>query len=310
MITRGQSFTVEADRTQLPGAFELINEFALSGGKQFRPRLLLRVAECMGVDAAVAEPFAKAAERVHGATLLHDDVIDESTQRRGKPTLNAAGQNRRAILSGDLLLAQALKEVGRTGHLSAICSLFDVLVDLTEGELLQLEARNNTRVDERHLLEVARKKTGSLIGWCFGVPAQILGAESLTVVLRSVGVSIGIVFQMLDDVVDFDLLSGKPFAQDLQEGLLNFVMLEVLRIDPRLRSRVFDPVWVDQFKRQHPPALSEGIRRTLAKAEVELAVARASLQRATTGQPGLEPLQFDIIQSFSNRIKDCYRRYL
>jgi geranylgeranyl pyrophosphate synthase len=274
----------DSPSTHVPGALELLNSNALRGGKRFRPLLLTMVSEALGVPRNVAAPYAVAAERIHNATLLHDDVIDESNSRRGKPTLNANGKNRQAVLGGDLLLAEALRDLGKTENHLALQSLFDVLVELSEGEWLQLEARNQLEITERHLIEVAAKKTGSLISWCCATPALLIEGPTPNLpahaTLRRMGQHLGIAFQMLDDCMDFDRRSGKPFAQDLREGQINFVIFELLLDQPKWRNGIFSERTITELSNGTTFPLASALDRTLSKAGLEIASARAHLERA------------------------------
>jgi geranylgeranyl pyrophosphate synthase len=280
--------------SDLPGGLDLLNEFALSGGKKFRPRLVTRLAECLGLSLEQVTPFAIASERIHCATLLHDDVIDESSVRRGKATLNAQGENRKAVLGGDLLLAETLRDLSTTGDAVALRELFLVLVELAEGEWLQLEARNRADVEWRHLREVAKKKTGSLIGWCCWVPAHLAHLET-SENFKKMGIALGVAFQMLDDCIDFDSTSGKPFANDILEGQVNFVIQNLLSHDPSWREDLFSQKSIDRLRGPESAALASSIEFVLNQAEVELAVARDYLARSQISPQRIEELEREII---------------
>jgi octaprenyl-diphosphate synthase len=299
--------------TDVPGGVRVLNEFALEGGKKFRPQLMLTAAETLGIDEKKIESYAVAVERIHNATLLHDDVIDESPKRRGRATINAKGENKKAILCGDLLLARTLQTLGEEAEPIVMKDLFDVLVDLMEGELLQLEARNRMEVGERHLLEVARKKTGSLMGWSCRVPARLLEAShsdsarsnQLSDRFNQLGVHLGIAFQMADDCLDFSSASGKPFAQDLNEGQVNFVVQALLEAHPEFKTEV-------EGKMAHPERelssgfLSEipGALRCIARrAEIELAAAESLLLSSGLKTKECEPLIEKIIRPFADQLK-------
>jgi geranylgeranyl pyrophosphate synthase len=159
--------------------------------------------------------------------------------RRHRPTLNSRASNSRAVLAGDFLLAQALKELcanpsnGPTRTL--ISGLSQVLEDMVSGEWLQLEARGVVEVSAHHLDEVARKKTASLLAWCCSVgPVLAELSDSLVLRLRELGIHLGIAFQQVDDVLDFQVGGEKPFAQDIREGLVNRVGFELIRANPSL----------------------------------------------------------------------------
>ena len=283
--TASLRYELDSEELSLPGGIALLNG-QLTDGKRFRPQLLMRVADCLGVAAPLAAPYAIAVERIHNATLLHDDVVDEAQVRRNKPTLNASGENRKAILAGDLLLARALRDLGASANRGALEELFEVLVELTEGEWLQLESRYRLEVGERHLYEVARKKTASLIRWCCSVPGHLLGSlpKGSTASLGVFGTHLGIAFQLMDDCLDFDPASGKPFAQDLAEGQVNFVTQNLLRQSPEWRAEIEARLGRPNSG-AFPAGLSVSLRRALLsvrrQAELEIETARASLAQSS-----------------------------
>jgi len=290
----------------LPGCVDLLNDFALSGGKQLRPTLVLTISGALGVSHDEALPYAIAAERVHGASLLHDDVIDESTVRRGRSTFNASGKNRQAVLAGDLLLAEALRGLSKTRNYLALENLIDVLATLSEGELLQNEARNQIEVSERHLFEVATKKTGSLIAWCCATPLLIKELPAMDSIkytaLKRLGLHVGTAFQLIDDCIDFDSSSGKPFAQDLREGLINFVTCYLLEQTPQLKQTLFSEEAVSHIQKSLAPALNISIKRTLDKAKIEVSSASAYLERAGFDSIFNKTIHDKVLQPFYDRI--------
>jgi geranylgeranyl pyrophosphate synthase len=300
--------------TDVPGGLALLNVFALSGGKQFRPQLLLLVSDALKVPRHVAAPYAVAAERIHNATLLHDDVIDESTRRRGKPTLNALGQNQHAVLGGDLLLAEALRDLGKTENLLALQTIFEVLVELSEGEWLQLEARYHVDVTERHLYEVAAKKTGSLIAWCCATPSLLVQSATADMVaapgLKQMGRHLGIAFQLVDDCLDFDSKSGKPFAQDLREGQVNFVTLDLMEHDSQWKPEFFSAGTIAQLSEHPERTLLPSINRTLAKAEREIASAEAHLIHACLSPDVTDEIHNRVLEPFLKQVRGYKERYL
>jgi octaprenyl-diphosphate synthase len=213
----------------------LLSKTVLFRGKKFRPTLCFLMGQLLGRPMEELEPYARAAEFVHAATLAHDDVIDDSLMRRSRPTLNARTTNGRAVLAGDLLLARVMAELSSLGQIEIIADLAKTVEDLVTGEWLQLEARGIVPVNRLHLETVARKKTASLMGWCCATPMRLsklnqagLKQNELVDSARHFGESLGTAFQMIDDVIDYDGSGQKPFAQDLREGLVNFVTLEMI----------------------------------------------------------------------------------
>jgi geranylgeranyl pyrophosphate synthase len=268
--------------SDLPGALRLIENVALRSGKRIRPVLMLLVGQILGVPSDRAKPFAVAAEKIHNATLLHDDVMDEAKVRRGRPTMNANGENRRAIIAGDILLTRTLSQLVQADSPQAFVDLLRVLVELTEGEWLQLEARGIIEVDERHLREVARKKTASLISWCTSTPGYLAGYdEGLVSSLRKFGEHLGVAFQMVDDCLDFDTGSGKPYCHDLEEGQVNFVIQRLLSNNPDhlafVKSALYQPTSPLEIPNSTRADLQKALKDVQGKAAAEIAAAKHEL---------------------------------
>lgn len=223
----------------VPEIDTLLSKTVLFRGKKFRPTLCFLMGQLFRLPTAVTRSYARAAEFVHAATLAHDDVIDESPVRRNRPTLNARASNSRAVLAGDLLLARVMAELSELGEIEIIRDLSYTVEELVHGEWLQLEARKVAYVSRSHLETVARKKTASLMVWCCGTPARLARADgSVLEACRRFGEALGIAFQMIDDIIDYDSSGEKPFAQDLREGLVNFVTLEMLENNPSLKEPI------------------------------------------------------------------------
>lgn len=221
----------------LPGTQSMTESVLLRSGKKLRPKLSIQMGEALGVSASLITPYARIAELVHSATLAHDDVIDQATERRNAATLNFKLTQARAVLSGDLLLARAMVELSELGSLTLVKRMAQVLEDLVSGEWLQLENRGNLDVEIKVLDEIAKLKTASLLGWCTELPMQLKNgdAEQLRYA-RQFGEHLGLAFQYGDDCLDFSSESGKDFAKDLKEGLLNQVTFLLLQKEPKLKA--------------------------------------------------------------------------
>jgi geranylgeranyl pyrophosphate synthase len=206
------------------------------------------------------------------------------------------------VLSGDLLLAQTLRDFGATEDLSALRELFAVLVELAEGEWLQLEARYRAPIEVRHLYEVAQKKTGSLIGWCCWAPAH-LAATPHALAFRRMGVQLGIAFQIIDDCVDFDVTSGKPFANDLREGQINFVTQDFLVHHPDKISDIFSPEALALIRGSDLSLLTPSLGRTLNKAQIEIETARNLLRQTKLPLSITHTIEGKIIEPFLAQLK-------
>lgn len=279
---------------RVPEIEERLNATVLAGGKRLRPLLLVLFGQLHGVPESRLAPYARAAELVHAASLAHDDVVDEAELRRDRPTLNAVTSNARAVLAGDLLLSRVVDEVAALGEIGIIRDLAAVIRSLSEAEWLQLEARGLLDPGEAHLVRVARGKTGALMGWCGAVPARLAGASPEGIeAAREFGERLGLAFQRMDDAIDFRATGGKPFAQDLREGLVNFVVQALLEREPGRRPHVaallgrdFSP---EEWSRSPgiDVSLAAAVAAVEADARRDLELGLLRLQEA--GTPG-EPL--------------------
>lgn len=237
----------------IPEIPELLNQTVLFGGKRLRPALCFMVGELLGVPAKKMSAFARAAEFTHSASLAHDDVLDNAQIRRNHQTLFAKTSTARAVLAGDLLLARVMVELSNEGNIHVIRDLALVVEDLVNGEWLQLQARGKSDIDTSHLLEVAKRKTASLMGWCCRVAARVAPSsdEKLLEASTRFGIALGIAFQMVDDVIDFESSSEKEYAKDFREGLMNFVTAEINELYPELRQEM--RAQLGQGERTHFP---------------------------------------------------------
>lgn len=225
-------FSAETSVSGLPAELSALFE---NSGKRFRPALCFLFGQVFGLGVEELTPFAQAVEMTHTASLVHDDVIDEANERRKTPTLNHRYGNTSAVLGGDFLLAKVIGDLTSTGKLELIIDLTNAIKDLADGEWLQHKLKVQFKAQLSELETVARKKTGSLMVWSCTTPAKLAGMDAATIELcRELGDDIGVFFQMLDDVNDFNPSSGKPFAQDLKVGQLNFVTAHLVAQSPEM----------------------------------------------------------------------------
>jgi octaprenyl-diphosphate synthase len=195
-----------------------------AGGKRLRPAFVMLAARAVGLPFSKerASRLGACMEMIHMATLVHDDVIDHSPTRRGRPTAAAEYGNTAAILGGDVLLAKAMALLSKDGDLSIIGVVADAVVDMAEGEVRELEVRGNFDLSADEHLDVLNRKTASFIEACCVVGARLAGAsEDVTEALRLYGHHIGLAFQIVDDLLDYqgdESKVGKPLAGDFREG--------------------------------------------------------------------------------------------
>ncbi len=261
----------------------LLSKTVLFRGKKFRPTLCFLMSQMLQVPLETMHPYARAAEFVHAATLAHDDVIDESQTRRNRPTLNARVSNARAVLAGDLLLARVMAELSSLGEVAIIHDLAMTVEELVHGEWLQLEARKIATVNRQHLETVAKKKTASLMVWSCVAPARIARLDfKILDAARRFGEALGVAFQMIDDIIDYDPTSEKPFAQDIREGLVNFVTLEMLENNPGLLEPIQALLGEETSPSEwpwQPYELLSACDRVRARAQAKLEVADQTLSQ-------------------------------
>ena len=200
-------------------------------GKMMRPILVLLVARLYGVVSPATLHAAVSLELLHNASLVHDDVVDESTERRGQLSVNAIFNNKVAVLTGDYLLATSLVHAELTNSHQIIRLVSSLGQDLADGELLQLSNVSNHSFSETVYFDVIRKKTAALFAACTAAAAYSVGVSEEEVKLaRLLGEYIGICFQIKDDIFDyFDSKEiGKPTGNDMLEGKLTLPVLYAL----------------------------------------------------------------------------------
>jgi len=203
-----------------------------AGGKRLRPLLTLATASMCGYDGPYHVHLAATVEFIHTATLLHDDVVDESAQRRGRPTANLMWDNKSSVLVGDYLFSRAFQLMVETGNLRVLDILANASATIAEGEVLQLTAAQDIETDESVYLRVVRGKTAALFAAACEVGGVIAGApDGEVVALRTYGDALGISFQIVDDLLDYDGSSaslGKNTGDDFRERKLTLPLIKAI----------------------------------------------------------------------------------
>ena len=201
------------------------------GGKRMRPILTLLMARNFGEISAITQHSAVGLELLHTASLVHDDVVDESGERRGQASVNATFNNKVAVLVGDYILSTALLHVAYTGHQRIIEYLAELGRTLAAGEILQLSNIQNQAISEDVYYQVIKQKTAALFEACAAIGALSGGAtEEEMLKAREFGQNLGIMFQIRDDIFDyFDSKEiGKPTGNDMAEGKLTLPVIYAL----------------------------------------------------------------------------------
>ncbi|HXD46089.1 MAG TPA: polyprenyl synthetase family protein [Pseudolabrys sp.] len=201
---------------------EVANHLISSGGKRLRPMLTIAMAKLAGYTGDGHIKLAAAVEFMHTATLLHDDVVDESDMRRGKLAARMVWGNEASVLVGDFLLGQAFRMMVEVGSLHALDILSSAATVIAEGEVMQLGTAKNTATNEDEYLAVIRGKTAELFAAACEVgPALASKEKAEQAACRSFGMNLGIAFQLVDDALDYGGKSaklGKNVGDDFREG--------------------------------------------------------------------------------------------
>ena len=224
--------------TTLASSSELTNSIVTSylknKGKLLRPIVTLLSARLFGGINDKALQGAAALEMLHNASLIHDDVIDEATERRGEATINSVWSNHVAVLVGDFFVTGALRCGVATGDGRILSALADMGRDLSLGEIDQVDIARNHNIDEDTYMEIIRAKTASLFECCAAVGGYANDAPQTAIdELRRYARLLGICFQIKDDTFDYfnDPIVGKPTGNDLREGKVTLPLIYALRRD-------------------------------------------------------------------------------
>lgn len=198
---------------------QVANYLIDSGGKRIRPMLMIAASQMCGYEGDHHIVISTAIEFLHTATLLHDDVVDDSDMRRGKQAARKIWGNENSVLVGDFLLARTFNMMVKTGSLDCLNSLSGAAVTISEGEIMQLAAAKNTSTTEDHYLKIIHAKTAALFESACEMGAMISGAtEEQREALFAFGHNLGIAFQLVDDALDFGNGSGLGAQLDKNIG--------------------------------------------------------------------------------------------
>lgn len=236
-----------------------IDQIQHAVGKHIRPLLVLLTAKACGKITDNTINVAVLLELLHTATLIHDDVIDETKERRGLPSLNAIFDNRISVLVGDYILSSALIRAIQTRNLQIISIVSNLGRDLSEGEIKQLETAEESIVDEDAYMQVIKKKTATLLSACTEIGAICSDASPEVIEkCKFFGEYLGYCFQIKDDIFDYykNENLGKPTGNDIREGKVTLPLLYALKTaDPSivagymdlLRKKEFTPEQIDML---------------------------------------------------------------
>ncbi len=243
--------SISSDTLKLQSAIDRIMS---SSGKHIRPLLVLLTAKACGNVTDKTINSSILLEQLHTATLVHDDVIDETKERRGKPSLNAFFDNRVSVLVGDYILSSSLIRSIQTGDLRIMKIVSELGRALSEGELRQLEVVEDTILDEESYLQVIHKKTAMLMSACTEVGAISAEAtDEQIAICRQFGEYLGYCFQIKDDIFDYfsNADIGKPTGNDIIEGKVTLPLLYALHRDGTNKHYYLELIYNKDFTSQH-----------------------------------------------------------
>lgn len=224
-------YLTEALKSNNHRVSDIVNHAFKVEGKRIRPTLVLLVAKACGGVSTGSYHGAVTVELLHTATLVHDDVIDESLMRRGQASVNALFDNQRSVLGGDYLLSTAILQSVKTGNMEIVEIISELGKNLSEGELDQFALANEVIIDEAEYFEVINKKTASLLYACAKIGAITGGASRHNIEeFGRMGRYLGIAFQIRDDIFDYynnDV--GKPTGNDIREGKITLPLIYALQ---------------------------------------------------------------------------------
>ena len=276
-----------------------------AGGKRLRPMLTLAAAKLCGYDGPYHVHLAATVEFIHTATLLHDDVVDESAQRRGRPTANLLWDNKSSVLVGDYLFARSFQFMVETGSVRVLDILANASATIAEGEVLQLTAAQNLATDEAVYLQVVRGKTAALFAAACEVGGEIAGAQTDQIdALRTYGDALGVSFQIVDDLLDYGGTSGvigKNVGDDFRERKLTLPVIKAVAA-ANAQERAF---WTRVIEKgdQRDGDLDEALELLNKHATMEATRAEA-LRWAAKAKAALGVLPEDPIRDMLNDLAD------
>ncbi len=265
-----------------------------AGGKRVRPAVLLMAARLSGYRGDAAVLYATVVEAIHTATLVHDDIVDDSTLRRGRPAVHSKWGNDVTVLLGDYLYIKSINVALAQDSLDVVRILCNVTLRMIEGELFQLSKNGDVNLTEADHFEIIQRKTADLFGGCAEIGALLGKADPEgRRALRDYGFNLGVAFQVVDDLLDLtgrEEVVGKPIASDLREGKLTLPIIHLLerggsRVrENRGRGRPRPP--------DHAGALAATVGRARGARFTGVCVpARNRIRRPRQGQPGHAALE-------------------
>ena len=251
--------------TSVPLIGQISQYIIAAGGKRLRPALLLMVSNALGEQRPTKHTLAAVVELIHTATLLHDDVVDESTLRRGRPTANESFGNPASVLVGDFLHTRSFQMMVEAGNMRILQVLSDATNVIAEGEVQQLINTHDASLDEAGYLHVIRSKTAKLFEASTQIAAILAGANAtIEAACATYGQALGTAFQIIDDVLDYDgdaAEMGKNLGDDLREGKCTLpLIIAMQRATPEDAKVVREAI--EQGSTEQLPSILSIVKRT------------------------------------------------
>lgn len=277
------------------GLVESIGHYIIdAGGKRLRPVLVLLAARACGSRDDDPVHLAAVIEFIHTATLLHDDVVDMSSMRRGRPTANEQWNNPSSVLVGDFIYSRAFQVMVGIGNMQIMKIMADTTNRIAEGEVLQLINKHNSAATQASYMNVIRDKTAILFQAAAECGAILAGASSEQQrILREVGMHIGMAFQLVDDVLDYDgdpTAMGKNVGDDLAEGKPTLPLIHAMNSATAEEAALLRKS-IENGTHEHLQEVI-GIVRRSGGLEYTRALAQAEVDKAMSLLQGLEPSTF------------------
>ncbi len=270
------------------------NYILTSGGKRFRPSLLLLSAKLCGYDGGLHIPLSAVIEFIHTATLLHDDVVDDADLRRGTASANAVWGNQASILVGDYLFSKAFYLMVESRNMEVLRVLSRATIKLAEGEILQLLKNSDIDTNEQEYLTVATNKTAALISAACqvsGILADV--AHEKECALAGYGMNLGIAFQLMDDCLDYTSKNedlGKAVGNDLKEGKVTMPLIYTLqRSSAEERERIVEAIEAGEINDNGHLESVIGLIRRHGAIEQTIDTARRHIETAKDHLAQFEP---------------------
>lgn len=283
---RELSLLVISDVAAVPA---VAGHLVAAGGKRLRPALTALGAVALGYSRPIHRLMC-AGELLHLGSLLHDDVVDDGTERRGRPAAHMLYGNAVSVLTGDFCLARAVLLASEEGGHACVTALSRAVVEMAEGEVLQLQRAGDLHTDRDTYFDVVERKSAALIAWCVAAAAHASEDAPRAAALEHFGRAVGIAFQITDDVIDYFDGTGKAAGADLRDRKVTLPLLFAMEADSTLRDELSEPGddaaiagWIGRIR------LSGALDQALAEARARVEAASVALDVLPDG-PGRDAL--------------------